>query len=1650
MAMNLTKLTNAEYTLRSAREAIDGDNATKPSDPISYYTATGNPPGYWIGSAATLVGGTPGTTASSKTVRTLINERRNPADGRYLGDVDMSAGDNGDAPVAGWDLTTRQPKSVSVLWAFGDGRTRQGIDECMDRAARMTVEYLEREYATTRAGQGGVASVSADGIAGFVFDHYDTRDGDPQPHKHIVISNRVRRSSDKTWTALDGRKIYASMVEVSEVHENLLQDLLTERFGWSWTLRRGTDGKSMVNEVDGVPRELIDAFSGRHAEIARTVERRIREEERRTGRAVGPRRKAQIDLEVWKETRRAKPEVQPSLEEKRAHWYHKLGKAAPDVRLDRMWRDVDSRRSDVIRVNADCEDDIARLLLGQLADLDGTVGDADEYLDMQARAAIRNTAHAHTVWKRTNVRAEAQRLLRGVRLDPEQRVIVANSIADRALAQCVRLTPDRYRLPDGAADDLGLATGDGRSVFEDADLDVYTTTDVLDAERYMIAGLDRTTGVCYEPGQGERWLDQWNRRADASGGHPLADDQKRAAAYVLENPRLVSSVIGPAGTGKTTTMNAVAQAWQARYGAGSVLGLATSRKAVGELRASIGCESMTIAKLMAMNSPEQGEAMAQRDAMLQQRLTDAADPLERRIARVQIASERVRASSSTIRANQLIIVDEAGMVDTRYLRRVTRMAERHGAKVVLTGDPKQLDSVSGAGGMLGYADRHGRCARLTSLWRFTSDPDRWSADPDGPASPCRWEGEADATLLLREGGDRLVEADVARCRALVDEYDRHERVHWGEDMDMEEESYRMCVEWQRLGKSTLLIAGTNAQVRDLNERFILERRAQGMSESDPARLFRLRDGLSVGAGDQIVCRENSPQVRGRDGRTIENAMTFSVVSTGADGARCVNLSDGSVWNIPRAFLLSSCEAGYASTVHRSQGMTVDRCAAMFPSNANPPCNLQYVAGTRGKEENHFLFGCKDEEARHVDHLLTGAQEDPREIALSRMLDALLTRTDTLTAVETGEREHRDRYDLRRLLREHDYAAGLISGPHLLAMLGRSHDKATVDRIKRSPSFEWLRGVWSRAYMTDARRAMAIIGQDLPARPRKLTSEKSGRAAVRAARALMPDPGTETGETFTLTVDAAADAKEELMRMMGETGIPFRRVSGTEGPDGFTVDERYTPALEALLAARMQTGDGIDQSMFPALPALRDIARRTIGRDPDMARKAMPLEPDWAATIAGRLNAGLLDRANGSVHDDWVGGVVPPIRASKHSAALDMVRQNERLIERKAGLLEQEARQCGQAWVERVADASRSDPHLLRDVAVYRAMWTVDDPDLPLGERPPAGGGRREQHWANLNGRINHTDTTVRPATPARRAAPPDAAGAGNATTATAPTRVHAIGRLLDAGIPLSTTSTPDGDRLLGRCSRDVGFIARMCAIADGAALDFVHGGYDPADTLGKVRAAVEDIASACGGMFGEDCLAHVDEAAESALDALTDPINGRIARLADRGTGDPAIIDANRGDRVRRLKEYYMERAAMDADARGHTTYSLLPPTIRQSLDALTMTYGGEATDLTGAGATAAGTGTGPDHGTPTWDELRECSDTIEDYFETRPDPAETLPGDVERSLLALASMYGRGRDADLEELEAMRETLHRTPAEETRRTTTTDADHERTTTWQR
>jgi len=157
MAISMTKLSSADYYLDRTREALQADGAipdeatpgplTGP-DPAAYYNAEGNPPGRWIGSASRaagrgrgggLPGGETGRQAGAETVRMLINERRNPETGRSLDQAGIRADNDGQPPIAGYDLTQTVPKSVSILWAFADQDTRRAIDECLHQAADMTI-----------------------------------------------------------------------------------------------------------------------------------------------------------------------------------------------------------------------------------------------------------------------------------------------------------------------------------------------------------------------------------------------------------------------------------------------------------------------------------------------------------------------------------------------------------------------------------------------------------------------------------------------------------------------------------------------------------------------------------------------------------------------------------------------------------------------------------------------------------------------------------------------------------------------------------------------------------------------------------------------------------------------------------------------------------------------------------------------------------------------------------------------------------------------------------------------------------------------------------------------------------------------------------------------------------------------------------------------------------------------------------------------------------------------------------------------------------------------------------------------------------------------------------------------------------------------
>ena len=134
-------------------------------------------------------------------------------------------------PVAGFDLTFSPSKSVSTAWALADRDTKEQIYACHRRAIEVVLAYAEREVFHSRSGTNGVVQEDIEGVVAAAFTHWDSRAGDPQLHDHVVVANRAQSVSDGTWRTLDSRGLFKSLVALSELHQGVLSDLLTDLIG---------------------------------------------------------------------------------------------------------------------------------------------------------------------------------------------------------------------------------------------------------------------------------------------------------------------------------------------------------------------------------------------------------------------------------------------------------------------------------------------------------------------------------------------------------------------------------------------------------------------------------------------------------------------------------------------------------------------------------------------------------------------------------------------------------------------------------------------------------------------------------------------------------------------------------------------------------------------------------------------------------------------------------------------------------------------------------------------------------------------------------------------------------------------------------------------------------------------------------------------------------------------------------------------------------------------------------------------------------------------------------------------------------------------------------------------------------------------------
>jgi Ti-type conjugative transfer relaxase TraA len=357
----------------------------------------------------------------------------------------------------------------------------------------------------------------------------------------------------------------------------------------------------------------------------------------------------------------------------------------------------------------------------------------------------------------------------------------------------------------------------------------------------------------------------------------LSDEQRTAMEHIAGGAR-IAAVVGRAGAGKTTMMKAAREAWEA---AGCrVIGGALAGKASEGLEKEAGIRSRTL-------------------ALWELRWKEGRD----------LPDDKT-----------VFVLDEAGMVASKQMAGFVETITKAGAKLVLIGDPEQLQPIEAGAAFRAIVERTGYAEletiyRQKESWMRAASLDLARGRVEAAISTYAGQGRVIGTHLKAEAVDRLI-ADWDRC------YDPT--------------------------KSTLILAHLRRDVRDLNERARKALVDRGAIETGHA--FRTEDGVrDFSAGDQVVFLKNDSTLGVKNGMLakVVGAAPGRIVAAIGEGEaqRRIQIEEGSYRNL---------DHGYATTIHKSQGTTVDRVQVLASLSLDR--HLTYVAMTRHREDVTLYYG----------------------------------------------------------------------------------------------------------------------------------------------------------------------------------------------------------------------------------------------------------------------------------------------------------------------------------------------------------------------------------------------------------------------------------------------------------------------------------------------------------------------------------------------------------------------------------------------------------------------------------------------------------------------------------------------------------------------
>lgn len=773
-----------------------------------------------------------------------VDKNRDPADAEELTKYLHGKLRGPSQAVAGYDLTFSPQKSVSTLWALADPDTARAIERCHQNAISSAMEYIERDVLRTRAGVNGVRQVEVEGAVAARFRHYESRTGDPQLHDHVVVANKVY-SDDGVWRSIDGAALYRSAVAASEYYNQELAANLSDELGLEFDSVGGKDGKRPVLEVAGISDDVSAVFSQRREAIKDRIDTLVGEYQDTHGRAPSAKQMILLAQQATLETRPEK-EGGKTLGELREAWRTSASEVLGDDGVDAMVEGALERESTPLEAMSEAD------------------------VDLVSVSVVSRVSEGRAVWSVRHIEAEARRQLshlhQGRRVDA---TIIERVVASAIGHHSIRLSGHHGVQIEART----LQRKDGTDVYTRHREEAFTSAELLDAEAQLV---ELSELKVLSPVSGETFDRVVQRFKDE--GTQLSPSQINLAREFATSARMITAGIGPAGTGKTTTMRLFADAL--KESGAQMVALAPSRQAASVLGAELGTQATTI------------------DSWLLTR--------------------------NTLSPGDVVLIDEAGMAGTRKMREVVQRAEAAGAHVRLLGDYRQLSAVE-SGGALRLIHATSGGAELEDVFRFKNTEER------------------EASLTLRDGdssfgnpfqwyidNDRAVAADAENAVATAFSA-------WQQDTND--------------GKNSLMLAPDNAMVDDMNSRAQAYRLAEGTVRLN--RSVAVRGGHDAGVADIIVTRQNDSSlvVDGDDNsRFVTNGARWIIDAIDEEGGVSASSLNGTgqVY-LPSDYVRSNVQLGYAVTVHRAQGATVDTAHAVLTPETSR--NAAYVAMTRGKHLN---------------------------------------------------------------------------------------------------------------------------------------------------------------------------------------------------------------------------------------------------------------------------------------------------------------------------------------------------------------------------------------------------------------------------------------------------------------------------------------------------------------------------------------------------------------------------------------------------------------------------------------------------------------------------------------------------------------------------